>query len=169
NNYTDLIHAPTDIYTVLAKFDQNIGQDRISVHYSIQNQELLYAAPTVADFGLWGKNKGQNAGISGTHIFTPATILDARISWNRHFIYNRSPRNGSNYDARKELLMEIPSSTGPGTIENGVPSFSSQSFATVGDVANGAPLIQPDEVVQLAGGLTSVHGRHSWKFGGDIR
>lgn len=170
-NYQVYETVPNNNDMVLAKIDRYFGQDRVSVHYAIQDIGFVQTPALIQDFGLFSSTRAQNAAISGTHIFSPSTIADLRLSWDRHFLFNTTPRNASdnNYDARSALHMVIPSSAGPGNIENGVPYVQSASFSPVGDVANGSPLIQPDEVTQFAAGLTSVRGRHSLKFGTDLR
>jgi hypothetical protein len=170
-NYVSYEGVPNNNNMVLTKVDHYFGQDRVSAHYAIQNIGFVQTPALIRDFGLFSSTRAQNAAISGTHIFSPATIADMRLSWDRHFLYNTTPRNtkDNSYDARSALHMVIPSSAGPGNIENGVPYIQSASFAVVGDVTNGSPLIQPDEVYQFAAGLTSVRSRHNLKFGTDLR
>src|SRR5262249_11451601 len=151
--------------------DQSFGKDRISGHYAIQDNSNYTYPALIRDFGQNTTIRGQNAKISDTHIFTPTMVLDARISWNRDFLFQYTPRNAgdNNYDARSALHMVIPSNFGPGQIQNNIPYFSATSFAPVGDITGGSPLRQPDEVQQFAAGLTWVRGKHNLKFGTDLR
>ncbi|MCC6343390.1 MAG: TonB-dependent receptor [Bryobacterales bacterium] len=170
-NYRIVSPLPSDSENVIAKFDHVFSdRNRFSARYVYQQQHDLPNPATIRDFSRLRNTRAQNAAISDTHTFTPTTFLDARISWNRLFLLQATPRNSSDnqYDARRELNMIIPSSAKPGSPENGIPYFAVTGLTPVGDQPEGSPLIQPDENYQGAVSLTALRGRHMLKTGVDF-
>ncbi|MEO7652035.1 MAG: TonB-dependent receptor, partial [Bryobacteraceae bacterium] len=154
---------------ILAKFDHIFSsRNRFTGRYLFQETESLNTVPVVADFGTTVPTRAQNVALTDTHTLSPATLLDVRVSWNRLLLKELAPRNGSNYDVRKELGMVIPSTAAPGAFENAIPAFQLTGFATLGD-STVAPLNQPDENYQIAVGLSTLKGQHAIKVGMDFR
>ncbi|MCL5744129.1 MAG: TonB-dependent receptor, partial [Acidobacteria bacterium] len=168
-NYRALTSVPRDENAVLTKFDHVFSSaNRFTARYVFQEADGINSIPVIADFGTTMPTRAQNVALTDTHTFSPSTLADVRISWNRLSMKELSPRNGSQFDVRKEFNMTIPSTAVPGAIENAIPSFGVTGFAGIGD-SNVAPLNQPDENYQIAGSLSVLKGKHALKTGIDFR
>jgi len=171
-NFRRLVAVPRDEDMVLGKVDHIFSdRNRLSVRYVYEVTEEVGTLPLIADFGSTVPTRAQNAVISDTHTFSPTTFMDVRISWNRMFLKQLTPRNTSdnNFDARQALNMVIPSSARPGAIENGFPFIATTGYSSLGDRVGGSPLLQPDDNYQIAGNATALRGSHKLKFGVDFR
>src|SRR5262249_15173751 len=124
-NYRTLVPLPRDEDAVLGKFDHIFSAyNRFTARYLYQETDSVSAIPVIADFGTRTPTRTQNVALTDTHIFSPTTLLDTRISWNRQILKEFSPRVGSSFDVRKEFGMIIPSTAVPGAFENEIPNFA---------------------------------------------
>ena len=168
-NYRVLAPLPRDEDAVLAKIDHVFNSyNRFTGRYLYQVTENINSVPVIADFGTRTPTRTQNVALTDTHVFSPTTLLDLRVSWNRLVLRELAPRNGSDFDVRREFGMSIPSTAVPGAFENAIPSFAITGFAGIGDSVV-APLNQPDENYQIASGVSKLAGRHALKAGVDFR
>jgi len=104
---------------------------------------------------------------SWTHIFNPAVINEFRLGYNRI----NSQREQINFDKTSEQLLNF---TGgfpgiPAAPDNG--GLPQLTFSDVSQI--GSPTFLPSHEIQnsysLQDNLTWVHGRHSFKFGTEVR
>lgn len=170
-NYREQPGLPRDEESVLVKIDHNFTErTRLSGRYMYQHTNTgQVKSPIGSQFNTSSfGTKAQNVALMATHTFTPATFLDARVSWNRLYVTELSQRNGSAFDARSELGMLIPSSIAPNAKENNFPVFTIEGYSTIGDWVD-LPLYQPDENYQIVPSLFMLRGRHSLKAGMDFR
>ncbi|MBM3774407.1 MAG: DUF1553 domain-containing protein, partial [Acidobacteria bacterium] len=93
--------------------------------------------------------KAYNIVAAHTRIWTPAIIQETRLGFNRSFIFQADPRENTDFSIEREL--GIPNIPAQGQT-NGFPFIAIGGFSTLGDFTNN-PLIQPDQVWQLATNL----------------
>jgi hypothetical protein len=169
-NYRSETSIPTDRDSSLVKMDFQISdKNRLSARYALMEADLPGGTTALfGDFGTRNPLRSQNASVLDTHMLSPSTLLDIRLSWNRMLLLELSPRSNSDFDARTALDMVVPSIVGPGKLENGFPNFQITGYATLGD-STVVPLKEPDENYQLVTGISTLRGKHSIKFGVDLR
>ena len=171
-NYRNLVPVPRDEDMALGKVDHVFNDNnRLSVRYVYEESEETGTLPLIADFGSIVPTRTQNVVIADTHTFSPTIFMDLRVSWNRSFIQQLTPRNLDDNDAdvRSVLNMIIPSSAVPGAIENGYPRMATTGFAPLGDRTGGSPLLQPDDGYSISGAGTVIRGNHRLKMGAEFR
>lgn len=168
-NYRTLSGIPRDEDSLLAKVDHNFSdKNRLSGRYVYQQTDNPNAVAVIRDFGTRIPTRSQNVALNDTHTFSPTTLLDLRLSWNRQLLKELAPRHFTNFDVQRELGVTVPTSARPGTIENGMPNVSVTGFASLGDSLV-SPLVQPDENYQIVAGLSKLRGKHALKAGLDLR
>lgn len=109
--------------------------------------------------------KAYNIVLGHTRVWSPTVVQESRMAFNRSFIFQSDPRENTDFSIEQEL--GIPGIPAAGQT-NGFPFFNIAGFAGFGDMTNN-PLIQPDQVWQWLSNLTVNRGRHTIKFGGDVR
>ena len=115
----------------------------------------------VRDTGL----KAYNIVANYTRIWTPSVIQEIRASYNRSYVYQSDPRENTDFNIEQELgIPNIPASGQT----NGFPWIAIAGYSPVGDMTNN-PLLQPDNLYQLASNLTINRRRHTLKMGFDFR
>ncbi len=168
-NYRTLSGIPRDEDSLLAKIDHVFSEsNRLSGRYVYQQTDNPNAIAVIRDFGTRIPTRSQNIALNDTHTFSPTTLLDVRLSWNRQLLKELGPRGETNYDVERELGVRVPTSARPGTLENGIPQVAITGFATMGDSLV-VPLVQPDENYQIVAALSKLKGKHNLKAGIDFR
>jgi hypothetical protein len=109
--------------------------------------------------------KAYNVVAGYTRLWTPTIVQEIRASYNRSYIYQSDPRENTDFNIEKELgIPGIPASGQT----NGFPWIAIAGYSAVGDMTNN-PLLQPDNLYQLASNVSISHRRHTIKTGFDIR
>ncbi len=117
--------------------------------------------PTTRPIGTVAKATLQDVMASDTHIFTPRMINVARFSYNRIGASPQATSGLSNSDYGINVPQNVP-------IAAGLPNISLTGFFSVGDAQQ--PFVSRlNEVSQFTDDVTWVFGRHSTKFGLDVR
>jgi len=106
----------------------------------------------------------RSAAISETHIFTPKLINEARLGYNRINTHRYQLNNDTNVSANLGF-PGIP--FGPNL--GGLPQIGIGDGTAVIGSASFLPAIEKQNTFVLTDNLTWVHGRHSLKFGAEIR
>ena len=106
----------------------------------------------------------RSAAISDTHVFSQNTINEFRVGYNRI----NSHRFQLNYNTDVAAQLNFPGI--PSGLDNGgLPSMSiDDGTATIGS-SGFLPSIEIQNAYEIADNLTKIHGRHSMKFGTEIR
>ncbi len=108
---------------------------------------------------LWGGM------LDDVHTFTPTTVANLRVGFNRYRAYYR--QNSAGYDPTQ---LGFPSYIAANATQLLMPQFSfSDGFLTASPATNLHMLDQPYNTYQLFGSLTHIVGRHSLKVGGEHR
>jgi hypothetical protein len=95
-----------------------------------------------------------------THVFNPNLVLDVQTSFSRGLAIQLGVTQG--FDLTKLGFA----STFANQVVAQFPTFS---FSDITGTAGGAAQSQPRNVFATLGSVTYLHGRHSFKFGGDWR
>lgn len=109
--------------------------------------------------------KAYNVVAGYTRVWTPAVIQETRASYNRSFIFQADPRENTNFSVFDTL--GIPNIPAAGQT-NGFPWIAVAGYSAFGDMTNN-PLIQPDNLYQLASNFSINRRRHTIKAGFDVR
>jgi hypothetical protein len=95
------------------------------------------------------------------YTFTPTTIMNVRLSWNRFVEANAKPSNG--FDPTKLGLPAYLTTNSPKLV---LPRFDFSGIESIGDTAGDRT---PFDIFQIFGDVVKIVGNHSLKMGGDIR
>lgn len=106
----------------------------------------------------------KNAVVGYTASLTPMTILDLRYSLNRQLL-SRIPQSGG-FDL---AAAGFPSQYASSVFYNTFPPISIQNYEGLGTRSNGDLLRRGDLSHSAQGSITKISGRHTLKFGGDVR
>ncbi len=160
-NYQYVTSYPNDSDNLNIRFMRSItSRDRLSIGYGLQRR----GGESVQLFGFRDSTsgRGQNANLGWTHTVHRGLINTLQFSFNRN-------RNDSvpyfAYGADVASALGITgASTSP--LSYGPPNLS---FTNFGGLTDGSPSLRRAQTASLSEGLLLVHGRHSFRFGGDYR
>ena len=170
NNYLSNPSSPDDTNQFDIRIDHKISDsDSIFGRISYSDRNLIPpgAIPPPLDAASFSSgnflNNARSAVISETHIFTPRIVNELRLGYNR----NRSERLQFNSDKNLSALYGIPGI--PFTTNNGgLPSFSIGDLTSFGS-SQYQPTVEIQNVYQLVDSLSWIQGRHSLKFGAELK
>lgn len=161
----------------------NTDQGDVRVDQIISNKDNMYArfsisdnfTPGVGSFpgfiggGSDSIDNSQQAVLSHVHIFSPTLVNEARFGYVRH---NGSSfgntGEGRNFSAKQNLAQlpsPLPGFPGIGFVYAGTPSGSAEFSGWGG----GDPNLNVENRFQWNDNLNWTRGRHTVKFGGDLR
>jgi Carboxypeptidase regulatory-like domain/TonB dependent receptor len=170
NNYLSNPTSPDDTDQYDIRIDHKISDsDSIFGRLSFSDRNLTPpgAIPPPLDSASFSSgnflNNARSAVISETHIFTPHIVNEIRLGYNR----NRSERLQFNSDKDLSALYGIPGI--PFTANNGgLPSFNITDLTSFGS-SEYQPTVEVQNVYQIVDSLSWVKGRHSIKFGAELK
>ena len=153
------------------RIDHNLSaRDFLFGRFSYEQQPGFLPSPfnNALDGGAfqdgYQDNGYRSVAISETHTFSPNTINELRFGYNRI----NSHRFQLNYDQDVAAQLGFPG-VPYGPNNGGLPSISIDD-GTAGIGSSGfLPSIEKQNAYQIAEDLTKVHGRHSMKFGVELR
>ncbi len=124
--------------------------------------DLPFTGATVPGFGSMAGRETKQFTVSWTHTFNPTMLNEVRVGFTRF-----------NFDAVEPQVPVLPATVGfaitpqnPGSA--GLPVVGVTGFFTLGFSSNG-PQPRLDQNRQAADNFTKIAGKHSLKFGVDIR
>jgi len=171
NNFIFTPKQVTDDDQYDVRLDHRISEhDNLFGHSAAQDVRFLKPAP-LGDAG--GCCQGFGSNIDGleqshaagwTHTFGPALVNELRfgfVYWNINTLHLDSGQN------RSEALG-IPNANRGDLVSSGLSLFQISGFGYLGD-SQYVPELATDHTYQFADTLSWVHGRHTLKFGGDIK
>jgi hypothetical protein len=153
------------------RIDHNLSsKDFLFGRFSFEQQPSFMPSPfnNALDGGAFQDGYQDNAyrslAISETHTFSPNTINELRFGYNRI----NAHRFQLNYDQNVAAELGFPGVPfGPNN--GGLPSISIDD-GTAGIGSSGfLPSIEKQNAFEIAENLSKVHGRHSLKFGTELR
>ncbi len=170
---TEFVASPVIRNTVdmpLIKLDHQAGpNDFFSGHYSLFNENRFNPYDPVNSFtnlpgyGSFTLNRGQNTGVSWTHIFDPRWVNEARLGFNRMTAGVLQEDHGTNVSQELGFPDVLTN-----TVDLGVPNVSLLAFDGIGAPIN-YPQDRHDNTFHFSDTLAWNPGRHQFKFGGDLR
>jgi hypothetical protein len=172
-NSTTYVSAPVIQNTVdllTLKVDRQTGSNNtFSGHYSLFNEnrfnpfDPVNAFTSLPGYGSYTINRGQNAGFTWTHVFSPHWINEARLGFNRLRAAVLQQDHGVNFS--QQLGFPTVSSN---PVDWGYPNVNIYGFDGLGEPVN-YPQDRHDNTYEVADNLAWNSGRHQFKFGTDIR
>jgi outer membrane receptor protein involved in Fe transport len=123
---------------------------------------LSQAGANVPGFPVGQEDRSQNFVAQETHIFSPRTIGDVRVSYLRNSLLldqHVNPAPASQYGFT--YAPTLPQAAG-------VPFIQVGGYASVGDPITG-PRNTFQNTYDVSGSLSWIHGNHELKFGGGLR
>jgi hypothetical protein len=130
----------------------------------------LPAGPTVAGFPSLTPTRAQEFVMSNTKTLGPTAVNEARVTFFRTAVHKDNPKGSF------AQLSALGFVTGPGTlgiIPDGLPGYPQYvPQITFNSFTIGVPALntfQPDNTYMVSDGFSKVVGRHTLKFGGELR
>ena len=160
NNEAKRIDA--DQYTYRVDFTESSNSNWFFRH-SISH-ELGYDPFAVPNMGINTDADVQQGVLANTRTFGSNKVNDIRFGLSRLVNAHISPR-ANNVNVVKELGINIPSDN---PLYWGVPNIGITGLAGLGEESD-APFINYDTTIQLVDNFSWTLGKHSYKFGGEVR
>lgn len=153
------------------RVDYNVGsKDALFGRFSYEEQPSFTPSPfdNALDGGAfqdgYQNNSYRSVAISETHTFTPTTVNEVRLGYNRI----NAHRLQLNYDQNVAAELGFPG-VPFGPDNGGLPNMTiDDGTATIGS-SGYLPSVEKQNAWVIAENLTKVHGRHSLKFGAELR
>ncbi|MGH9353221.1 MAG: hypothetical protein ACRD2G_13850, partial [Terriglobia bacterium] len=160
-------------YTASVPISEDFDNYTARLDYQLTPKDKLFGVYNHNTGLPWGVFEGKpatygnysNAGfrdqtwsISETHIFTPVTLNELRLS----YFQPGGVRSGENlnFDPRTIFPQLTPSPN------RGLPTISMSGYTGLSDFGKGAYAYAPD--IEITDDLTHIHGRHTIKAGVDL-
>lgn len=144
--------------------------DNLFGHSALQNVRFLKPAPLgdaggcCQGFGSNVDGSEQNHAAGWTHTFGPGLVTELRfgfIQWNINTLHLDSGQNRSK-------ALGIPNANRGDLVSSGLSLFDISGYGHLGD-SQYVPELATDNTYQFGDVLSWVRGRHSMKFGADLR
>ena len=114
-------------------------------------------------FGTNKNDTGRNLALGLTSVFRPTLVNDFRFGYAYYFGTKEAQNIHSGF------LASLGITRAPGTTNDGIPAINVPGYADLGDSDIFQPQIRKDHTFQFTDNLVWVKGRHTWKFGADLR
>jgi hypothetical protein len=114
----------------------------------------------------FGDNKddtGRNLALGLTSVFRPTLINDFRFGYTYYFGTKEAQNIHSHF------LESLGITRAPGATNDGIPAIDVPGYADMGDSDIFQPQIRKNNTFQFTDNVAWVSGRHTWKFGADLR
>jgi hypothetical protein len=152
----------------MLKIDHQItNENHLAFTWFIEKQTsfdpFAFSGSPIPGFGQQGQTTFQNYVIRDTHTFSGALFNDFRTSFHRRAQPGVVPVNHitPNSLGFAQVTPDDPANAGP-------PWVSITGYSAIGNTIQG-PQARFDNTWQWADSISWIHGRHSFKFGGDYR
>jgi len=160
NNEARRIDA--DQYTYRVDFTESSKSNWFYRH-SISH-ELGYDPFAIPNMGINTDTDVQQGVLANTRAFGSNKVNDVRLGLSRLVNAHISPR-ANTLNVVKELGINIPSDN---PLYWGVPNINITGLSGLGEESD-APFINYDTTIQLVDNFSWTLGKHSWKFGAEVR
>ncbi|MBZ5561410.1 MAG: carboxypeptidase regulatory-like domain-containing protein [Acidobacteriia bacterium] len=114
-------------------------------------------------FGTWKDDTGRNLALGLTSVLRPTLINDFRFGY-AYYLGTKEAQN-----IRSGFLQSLDITRAPGATNDGIPAINVPGYADLGDSDIFQPQIRKNHTFQFTDNLVWVKGRHTWKFGADVR
>jgi len=163
DNYLANSVRSNDFNTELGRLDFNLS-DRHKFFYNFRHNERLENRNNRFNnlaTGNYLKRYNWGAMLDDVYTFTPTTMLNTRVNWTRFTGVNVRPSNGFDF-----TTLGFPASLKAASQRLVLPSISLDRFNRLGDSGGDD---SPQDSFQVFASVTRVRGKHSMKFGTDLR
>ncbi|MBZ5661123.1 MAG: TonB-dependent receptor [Acidobacteriia bacterium] len=171
--YSAGLTSTNKIYSGLAKVDYHINdKNSLSGMYFISpGSGILNDSPASQTNAVWLTNQyARSQAFSASWTWTPNStwVNEARVGYSHYyqvFQSQDSTQNPANYSFKGATYNVYTGQTNP--LYYGLPGITIQGFS--GALGAGWPkTVGPDGVLQVLDHVSYLHGKHSFKFGGEI-
>jgi len=114
-------------------------------------------------FGTNKNDTGRNLALGLTSVFTPMLVNDFRFGYAYYF----GTKEGQNIHSG--FLESLGIARAPGSTNDGISAINVPGYADMGDSDIFQPQLRRNHTFQFTDNIVWVHGRHTWKFGADVR
>src|SRR5882672_7897997 len=172
-NFSAGLTSTNKIYSGLGKVDYHISEKHsLSATYFISpGSGILNDAPAAQTNALWLTNQyARSQAFSTSWTWTPnsAWVNEARVGYSQYyqaFKSQDSNQNPANFSFKGSTYNLYTGQSNP--LYYGFPGLTIQPFT--GILGAGWPkTVGPDGVLQVLDHVSYLHGKHSFKFGGEI-
>ena len=161
NRYIAFPDATDDRDQMGGRWDYTLSPSNSLLVRYLRSRTHSVSPPTTRPIGTVARATLQDVMVSDTHMFTPRLINVVRVSYNR---IGAKPQATSGL-VNTDYGINVPHNVAAAT---GLANITVTGFFNVGDAQQ--PFINRlNEVVQFTDDITWVTGRHSMKFGFDVR
>ncbi len=173
NNFSAGLTSTNKIYSGLGKVDYHISDKHsLSATYFISpGSGILNDAPAAQTNALWLTNQyARSQAFSTSWTWTPnsAWVNEARVGYSHYYQVFKSQdsnQNPANFNFKGTTYNLYTGQSNP--LYYGFPGLTIQPFT--GILGAGWPkTVGPDGVLQVLDHVSYLHGKHSFKFGGEI-
>jgi hypothetical protein len=119
--------------------------------------------PAPPGFGTHKDDTGVNLALGVTSVLQPTLVNDFRAGYVYYFGRKEAENIHSNF------LADLGIARAPGSTNRGIPAINVPGYADLGDSDIFQPQLRKDSTFQFTDNVAWVKGRHTWKFGGDLR
>ena len=135
------------------------------VRYSLSKDDG-FTPENLPGFGANHDNKVQNLTATSINVLSPSFVSQLRIGFQKMQLH----RLGENANGTDWVnVLGIPGVGFGGPEAYGLPRFAVQGLEPFGDALLCTPCQYSNSVYQVSEHLTWLRGKHSFKFGGDVR
>ncbi|MBZ5516678.1 MAG: hypothetical protein LAN62_17880 [Acidobacteriia bacterium] len=119
--------------------------------------------PAPPGFGTNKNDRGRNLALGLTSVFRPTLINDFRFGY-AYFFGTKEAQN-----IHSGFLQQLGIERAPGSTNMGIPAINVPGYADMGESDIFQPQIRRNSTFQFTDNLVWVKGRHTFKFGADVR
>ena len=173
NNHINVGHRQVTTDQLLLRLDHQLtSKHQLFGRFLLYNgQQLIPFVPNSfgqnpsapPGFGTYKDDTGRNLALGLTSVFRPTLINDFRIGY-AYFYGSKEAQN-----IHSNFLDSLGIVRASGSTNSGIPAINVPGFADMGDSDIFQPQIRKNNTFQFTDNLVWVKGRHSLKFGADVR
>lgn len=162
-NYIQGLSAPTDGDQWTLRMDHTITtQDQIMLRLSRPNSDI--GSPSITYNGTVTQNRPRGGAIAYTRIFSPTIVNDFRFGAQR-YEFNLLPEGlGTDFPSQ----LGLPT-FGASASDLHYPAINISNINSPGSAGASLPVLRAENTFQWIDSFSLILGRHSLKFGGDLR
>jgi hypothetical protein len=163
NNRFDNAVRKDDFSSYMGRFDWNIS-DRHKLFFNMRNNARVENRGNRYGNIITGNNLSRvnwGALLDDVYTATPTLLFNTRFSWNRFNEGNIRDSDGFNF-----TTLGLPQYMAASSARNVFPTID---FANFSDFGNSGGDLTPFDTYQFFENVTKIAGRHTLKFGADLR
>ncbi|MBY0506798.1 MAG: carboxypeptidase regulatory-like domain-containing protein [Bryobacteraceae bacterium] len=163
NNYFNNAVRSDNFSSYLGRFDWNVS-DKHKLFFNMRNNDRVENRGNVYQNILTGNFLSRiNWGATFDDVYTlsPSLLMNTRLSWNRFNEGNSRSSNGFDF-----TTLGLPGYLKANSARQVFPRIAFQNYSSVGDSGGD---VTPFDTFQIFENFTKISGRHTLKFGADLR